>query len=894
MAPKKQTGPAIPGQPPAEPKPKAEAKPKVKAEPKADAAPKAQAKGEAKPKAEAKAAAAPKAEAKAASAPKAAAAPKAEAKAAAAPKAAAEPKGKAKVAPAAAAPAAAPAADAAAAAAAAKAAAKSKAKAAKAKAQPKAAAAPPVEEEIVDFGPESSWEGVISKKSKMATKKKDEPAAKVEEPEPVKAPTSIYKATNDALKDEDRAKQNNDRDKARDSQNQQRTLQRIAAVKEVKVEDLKIENLVALTVDMSLEVTAQISLWGRKLEKQYGVLIERPDSGKGGGKGDKGSRPAPKSLTVRGVEQDKAKACVEALKALDFSGKQVIPVSAKQAVAIMGPQQSNARKIEEDFKGVFIHSERNQVTLFGPPSKVASCLKHVQSIMPEEKDMTPSAPISIDKDRARALIGAGGKNVQKIETETGTQIKVNLSKKDEKEEEDIPATIIIKGEKDKQEKAREQINAFFKSLDVTLVEAEPDVITRLYEAMPRAGKGKGKGKGQEEASAKPQQQSKFAELRESSGLTVVRKAKGVLIVGDKKEVAKWKVVLQECMNDASNPPASVKLESEQAKIWSPERIEGLCESTGAKVVLARRQGASVLEIMGTDSEKEKATAAIEKVMAEMGCVETIENVSANGIKMLTAKYAGKVKDMEKEFDVCITLHRNTAVVKIIGAKESSAKAKEAVESALSAEDSVLTKEIEIAWDEGKVVIGRGGSTVRHIKQTTMVDDLQVEDGAETKKVILRGTEETIAAAEKMLKEVIAKSKESGGERPEGGRREGGKGEGKGEGKSYSKEERSARKGEGKGEGKAEVKFGDDQNQPKAAKVEKPRAPKVDVKLESEELFPTLGGQKEGASNGGKAAGTWGSSRSAAKWTAKSKDGASADAEAVAESFPALGGDKASD
>jgi len=894
MAPKKQTGPAIPGQPPAEPKPKAEAKPKVKAEPKADAAPKAQAKGEAKPKAEAKAAAEPKAEAKAASAPKAAAAPKAEAKAAAAPKAAAEPKGKAKVAPAAAAPAAAPAADAAAAAAAAKAAAKSKAKAAKAKAQPKAAAAPPVEEEIVDFGPESSWEGVISKKSKMATKKKDEPAAKVEEPEPVKAPTSIYKATNDALKDEDRAKQNNDRDKARDSQNQQRTLQRIAAVKEVKVEDLKIENLVALTVDMSLEVTAQISLWGRKLEKQYGVLIERPDSGKGGGKGDKGSRPAPKSLTVRGVEQDKAKACVEALKALDFSGKQVIPVSAKQAVAIMGPQQSNARKIEEDFKGVFIHSERNQVTLFGPPSKVASCLKHVQSIMPEEKDMTPSAPISIDKDRARALIGAGGKNVQKIETETGTQIKVNLSKKDEKEDEDIPATIIIKGEKDKQEKAREQINAFFKSLDVTLVEAEPDVITRLYEAMPRAGKGKGKGKGQEEASAKPQQQSKFAELRESSGLTVVRKAKGVLIVGDKKEVAKWKVVLQECMNDASNPPASVKLESEQAKIWSPERIEGLCESTGAKVVLARRQGASVLEIMGTDSEKEKATAAIEKVMAEMGCVETIENVSANGIKMLTAKYAGKVKDMEKEFDVCITLHRNTAVVKIIGAKESSAKAKEAVESALSAEDSVLTKEIEIAWDEGKVVIGRGGSTVRHIKQTTMVDDLQVEDGAETKKVILRGTEETIAAAEKMLKEVIAKSKESGGERPEGGRREGGKGEGKGEGKSYSKEERSARKGEGKGEGKAEVKFGDDQNQPKAAKVEKPRAPKVDVKLESEELFPTLGGQKEGASNGGKAAGTWGSSRSAAKWTAKSKDGASADAEAVAESFPALGGDKASD
>merc|ERR1719401_383826 len=123
----------------------------------------------------------------------------------------------------------------------------------------------------------------------------------------------------------------------------------------------------------------------------------------------------------------------------------------------MGAQQANARKLEQDFKGVFIHSDRNQVTVYGPPKEVTKCFKHIETLLPEDSPSqqaaatTASPVMTIDKDRARALIGAGGSNIQRIETDTNTSIKVNILKKDD---EDSPATVKVTGDKANADKAR--------------------------------------------------------------------------------------------------------------------------------------------------------------------------------------------------------------------------------------------------------------------------------------------------------------------------------------------------------------------------------------------------------------------------------------------------------
>merc|ERR1740129_2093849 len=167
--------------------------------------------------------------------------------------------------------------------------------------------------------------------------------------------------------------------------------------------------------------------------------------------------------------------------------------------------------------------------------------------------------------------------------------------------------------------------AFLAGLAVCLVEAEAEVVSRLYDGAIRKGKGKGRTKGHVEGS------SKFGELREISGLTVVRKTKpsGVLLVGDKEDVAKWKGVLQECLRDAGTMPEAVPVLHEQAYLWTTERLDAVKESSGAKEVrLARRPREAAVEVVGTDEQKEEVSIVVDrKVQAVriLGAKESVED-----------------------------------------------------------------------------------------------------------------------------------------------------------------------------------------------------------------------------------------------------------------------------
>jgi hypothetical protein len=536
--------------------------------------------------------------------------------------------------------------------------------------------------------------------------------------------------------------------------NQRRILAQVAEVKGVKAEELDEKQVVNTNVDLPPEVTSLQFLFKRKFETQYGVIIDRPEGAQnGGGKGSAG--PPPKSLVVRGL-QSEVSACAEALRALNFTEKKVVNVTSKQALAVFGPQQANARKLEDDYKGVFVHREANQTqtgqssfALYGPPKQVAACLKEIQGMMEEEPASAGTSAIimNIEKGFAKCLIGEKGKTVGNLQTKTGTTINVMNH---QSKEDDSPAVVRITGPPEGQEKARAEINAFLSTLTSTLVEAEPEVVARLYDSATVRGKGKGKGRKPDKGAGKGD--SKFAELWNSSGLTCLKKAKGIQLVGDKTEVKKWKAVLEECLKEAGTLPLAVKLGFEQGRLWSQERLDALRDSSGAQKVqkASSGKGEISIEISGTDEAKEKAQSMIQEMIDKLSNTETIEGVSDKAQKSLTAKGAGRLREVEQRFDVSVVIDRKAQSVKIMGEPDAVLGAKKNLEELLA----VVTKDIEIEWDEGRVVIGVRGQTVNHIKQQCGVETLQVEEDEERKKVILRGSQEAVDAAEQMIKELL--------------------------------------------------------------------------------------------------------------------------------------------
>jgi len=556
------------------------------------------------------------------------------------------------------------------------------------------------------------------------------------------------------------------------NQQQRKLISMVAEAKGVKAEDIKEADVISQNVELPIEVMSLQFLYKRKFEKQYGVVLDRPEGSKGDGKGGKGGTiPTQKSFLIRGLK-DEVSACIKALRALNLREQKVMEgLTSKQEDAIMNVQQA---KLEEDYPSVFIHrgqrpgasqGDRRVITLYGPPKEVAACSQSIQDNLPEEPVSNPPMVMQVDKDLAKCFIGAGGGTVSKVESETSTSIKVsNHQSKDDGEQ----ATIRITGDKANQEKARAKINAFLGTLTSCLVEAGPEAVSKLYEsAAPRKGKGKGKGSGKGkkkggEDGGEDATNSKFAELWNSSGLTCLKKAGGVQLVGDKAAVTKWKAVLKECLLEAGTVPLTIKLSFEQARLLSQERLDSVLASSGAQKVQKVSKGReSFIEVTGGDDEKEKAKMAIQEINDKMSSFETIEDVDESSTRYLTSK--GVARSVEQAHDVCVTVDRKGQSVKITGGVDNIAAAKKQLEQILSSSAST-TREIEIEWDEGRVVIGKGGSTVDRIRRESGVESVKVEESEDKKKVVLRGREDACEVAEKMIKQALQKDKERAAER----------------------------------------------------------------------------------------------------------------------------------
>jgi len=470
--------------------------------------------------------------------------------------------------------------------------------------------------------------------------------------------------------------------KVRSGNNQRRMVQRVAAVK--GVEGLDAKDVVSTPLDLDAQVAA-LPWLVKRFEKSHGVVIDRLEK--------QGSK-----LVARGVKTD-VDAVVAALKAVDCSTNKALSVTDRQAAQVMGAQQSNARKIEEMFKGVYLHSEQNKVTVFGPKAQVPLCVNHLETIIQETaappQPQTAVKEMTIDKDRARALIGLNGRKVKDLETETGTSIKVG--KPAAEESDTVP--VKISGEKSKVANAGQKVESFLRSLEGQLIPATLEVINRLYDTGKSKGSGKG-GKGSKNWSrteySPSEAASKFAALRETPGLTVTRKADGIHLLGTRDVVNKSKETLEDCLKEASNTPLVITLNFPQGRLWTSERCASTSASSGAQVKVVKRVREVVLEVSGTQEQKDAAEAAINEVHEAHQEVLTLP-VTIDTRYLTGRPHGERIQEIERSCDVAITMDKRNQAVKIHGSKESTEQAKELVEKLLAevpAEETAVTAEAE--------------------------------------------------------------------------------------------------------------------------------------------------------------------------------------------------------
>jgi len=164
--------------------------------------------------------------------------------------------------------------------------------------------------------------------------------------------------------------------------------------------------------------------------------------------------------------------------------------------------------------------------------------------------------------------------------------------------------------------------------------------------------------------------------------------------------------LRDCLKEAGIVPVVVKLNADQAKRWTWERVEALKASTGARITYRRQGGkgsekggdkggdevAALLTIIGSAEEQEKAQEEInsshEKWETAFRHSETINDVTSNIARALTQKGGPRnVRDIEKKHDVKISMDKNAQAIHIHGDETTVAEARKEIEAAIEAVNS---------------------------------------------------------------------------------------------------------------------------------------------------------------------------------------------------------------
>ncbi|XP_055863477.1 vigilin-like [Biomphalaria glabrata] len=469
-----------------------------------------------------------------------------------------------------------------------------------------------------------------------------------------------------------------------------------------------------------------------------GVSVEVPDL----------NSPS-ETITLRGEQEKLGQALTEVYSKANSVVFSDVVAPAWLHRFIIGRKGSNIKEITENFPSVHIEFTEGQdkITIEGPPDEVTKVVEKLNAFVKDLVKRMDFAEIQVDQKFHKHIIGKSGANISKIKQETGVSIRIPSDG-------DNSNIIRIEGDPQGVKIAKEQLLEMANRMEN---EKTRDIIIehRFHRQIIGA-----KGESIREIRDKFNQvQITFPDQGKKSDVVTLR--------GPKNDVDKAFKHLQTLVKDLveNNYQAQVHIFKDFHKNIigkGGNTIKKIREETDTKIDLPSEISESdVITITGKKANVEKAQAKIEAIQKEMGNIKEIiidiPNKLHNSLIGTKGRFIRSI--MEDCGGVMIRFPQegtksDKVVIRGPSADVENAK-QQLLELANERKDSSYTVEVKAKPQYHKFLIGRGGATIRKVRENTGVRIIfpgQNDPDQETISII--GKEENVQKAKEELEKLI--------------------------------------------------------------------------------------------------------------------------------------------
>ncbi|CAL1537044.1 unnamed protein product [Lymnaea stagnalis] len=469
-----------------------------------------------------------------------------------------------------------------------------------------------------------------------------------------------------------------------------------------------------------------------------GVSVEVPDL----------NSPS-ETITLRGEQEKLGQALTEVYSKANSVVFSDVIAPAWLHRFIIGKKGSNIKEITENFQSVHIEFTEGQdkITIEGPPEEVNKAVEKLNAFVKDLVKRMDFAEITVDQKFHKHIIGKSGANISKIKQETGVAIRIPPDGENSN-------IIRIEGEPQGVKIAKEQLLEMANRMEN---EKTRDIIIehRFHRQIIGA-----KGENIRDIREKFNQvQITFPDQGKKSDVVTLR--------GPKNDVDKAYKHLQNLVKDLieNNYQAQVHIFKDFHKNIigkGGNTIKKIREETDTKIDLPSEiSDSDVITITGKKANVEKAQAKIEAIQKEMGNIKEltidIPNKLHNSLIGSKGRFIRSI--MEECGGVMIRFPQEgtkSDKVTIRGPSADVENAKQQLlELANERVNSGFTLEVKAKPQYHKFLIGRGGATIRKVRESTgarIIFPSQQDPDQETISII--GKEEGVKQAKADLESLI--------------------------------------------------------------------------------------------------------------------------------------------
>lgn len=408
---------------------------------------------------------------------------------------------------------------------------------------------------------------------------------------------------------------------------------------------------------------------------------------------------------------------------------------------IIGKKGSTVQKLTANFPKVHIEftEGEDKILVEGPPEEVDQAVKALQDFVRDLQSRMDFAEIEIDQRFHKHIIGKGGSNITKIKNETGVAIKIPQDSENSN-------TIRIEGEQPGVQQAKTELLEMASRMENE--KTRDIIIEQRFHRMLIGAKGEGI-KGVRDRFN--QVQINFPDQGKKSDVVTLR--------GPKNDVDKCYQHLQKLTQDliASNFQAQVHIFKDFHKNIIGKggaTIRKIREETDTRIDLPNKPSESdVIVITGKKPNVEAAKKKIEAIQKELANIKEVSVDVPHKLHNSIIGAKGRLirSIMEECGGVIIRFPAEGSTsdkVTIRGPAEDVDKAKkQLLELANQIQTTSNVEEVRAKPEYHKFLIGRGGSKIRKVRESTGARIIfPSQDDQDQELITIIGTKEAVASA----------------------------------------------------------------------------------------------------------------------------------------------------